>query len=161
MKTLIINNILTFLKKELAMQLQAANNAHSAATDDQSIAETQYDTLAIEASYLAEGQSRRVEELQQAIRAFLQLSSEQKNNALNYVVTIGSLVQLFQDEESKNWFFIAPAAAGFKTTIAQQNVTVVTPESPMGKALINLSVGDEVNLTLGSHQLNDHIVTLQ
>ena len=66
-KEKIIQDILNYLRQELSIIQEAANNAHLAATDDQSVAETQYDTLAIEASYLAEGQSRRVDELKLSI----------------------------------------------------------------------------------------------
>jgi len=67
MKAEVISKILTYLQNELASLSTAAKNAHLAAIDDQSVAETQYDTLAIEASYLAEGQSRRVEALKKSI----------------------------------------------------------------------------------------------
>ncbi len=55
------------LKSKIAEAEEAAMNAHHAAIDDQSVAETQYDTLAIEAGYLAEGQSRRIQMLKEEL----------------------------------------------------------------------------------------------
>ena len=58
-KLQIIDLILDDLRQAYQGAMHAADQAHSAATDDQSVAETQYDTLAIEAAYLAHGQSQR------------------------------------------------------------------------------------------------------
>ncbi len=157
MKGLLVKETIAHLEAELANLLLAAKNAHLAATDDQSIAETQYDTLAIEASYLAEGQSRRVLELQQALEAFKKLNYLQKHNE----VRLGSLVQLEQDSKSNCWFFIAPAAAGYRTTIASDKVTVITPHSPIGKALVAKCVDDEISLLLGNNQLTEYIVAIK
>lgn len=159
MKTLLIEKILNHLNHELSTLFEAANNAHLAATDDQSIAETQYDTLAIEAGYLAEGQSRRVNELKLAITAFKTLSPNIQLK--NDVVTMGSLVQLSKDELSHHFFFIAPAAAGFRCTIDGQNITVITEASPMGKALKNKIVGDEISVNLGKTLLIDEVINIK
>jgi transcription elongation GreA/GreB family factor len=155
-KKQIINDILVYLEKELAATVTAANNAHLAATDDQSVAETQYDTLAIEASYLAEGQSRRVQEIQQAQKA-LELFSP-RNQQENMPITLGTLVQIAQDKIKQHWFFIAPAAGGFRGTLEDQNYTVLTPNSPMAKALIGKLIDDEIELMIGARKLRDEII---
>lgn len=144
----IINIILTHLHEELSITEMAAHHAHSAAIDDQSVAETQYDTLAIEASYLAEGQSKRVEEIKHAITLFEQLQTRELS--ADTIIKIGTLVQLEKEQSNNKWFFIAPAAGGFTCSVNDNNkafnITVITPFSPMGKALINKEVDDEVSL---------------
>ena len=84
----------------------AANNAHKAATNDQSVAETQYDTLAIEQSYLAEGQSRRVDEIRYAIKRLqsIPLAALQKK----IQISIGSVVQLKKILINNSGFFLHP-----------------------------------------------------
>ena len=166
MKLPLIKKILSYLSEELNILLVAANNAHLAATDEQSIAETQYDTLAIEAGYLAEGQSRRVGELKLAITAFENLAEMLKQTSDRHqYIKLGSVVQLSQDQSANQYFFIAPAAAGFRCSIScdikERNFTVITPQSPMGKALLNKSIEDEVAIKLGNSQLNDEIVYLE
>ena len=94
-KNIIIADVSAQLQQELTLALLAADNAHKAATDDQSVAETQYDTLAIEQSYLAEGQSRRVDEIRVAIKSLQSLKFEQVSNKT--CVMMGSLVQVEQD----------------------------------------------------------------
>lgn len=162
MKLQLIKKILDHLKEELNVLLVAANNAHLAAIDEQSIAETQYDTLAIEAGYLAEGQSKRVEELKQAIVSFEHLSSIIKRGSdKDTHIKLGSIVQLSKDKVVNQYFFIGPAAAGFRCEIKNKKFTVITPQSPMGKSLLNKSVGDEFFIMLGNAQLEDEIIYLE
>lgn len=162
MKLQLIEKILSHLNVELTKLLTAANNAHLAATDEQSIAETQYDTLAIEAGYLAEGQSRRVEELKLEINEFNQLKDFiQQNSKLHHSVHLGSIVQIHQDKSTNNYFFIAPAAAGFRCEIDDSKFTVITSKSPMGKALIGKSIDDEISVAIGNKILIDDISTIK
>jgi len=158
-KKKIIELVITELSKEHQQAIDAANDAHAAAVDDQSVAETQYDTLAIEASYLAEGQSRRVAEFQHAIDAY---------NALDLIefdddsyIALGALVQLSADSQANHWFFIGPAAGGFRCKMGQKNITVITPQSPMGMALIGKQQDDDIELMLGSNKLKDYIFALK
>lgn len=155
-KEKLINQIIEHLTLTLSNSEQAAKNAHLAATDDQSVAETQYDTLAIESAYLAEGQSRRIIECKKALKAFKQLTLNNNSHA----VTMGSLVQLSEDKAEQHWFFIAPAAAGFRTKIANQHYTVITPQSPMGQALLGKQLDDEISIRLGNSELNDDIIAI-
>ncbi len=158
-KQALVALIISELKQELNQAISAANEAHAAAVDDQSVAETQYDTLAIEASYLAEGQSRRVQELQTAINDYQVLSL--LNFDENRSITQSALIQLCADSKRQQWFFIGPAAGGFRCKINGQHITVITPKSPMGLALIGKFKDDDIEVMLGSNQLNDYIAQVQ
>ncbi|NQZ80920.1 MAG: GreA/GreB family elongation factor [Colwellia sp.] len=157
-KEKLITDILAYLNHELSATLAAAQNAHLAATDDQSVAETQYDTLAIEAGYLAEGQARRVQEIQQAVTKFKSLDSDK--NDIDEPVKLGSLVQLENDKKDQHWFFIAPAAGGYKCKFDGQKYTVITPQSPMGKALIGKYQDDDIELIIGTNKICDFIAAV-
>ncbi|NQZ23918.1 MAG: hypothetical protein HRT53_17935 [Colwellia sp.] len=157
-KKQILSDIFSHLEQELSATITAANNAHLAATDDQSVAETQYDTLAIEASYLAEGQSRRVAQIQQAKQALTQLVLRDFNEKT--AISVGALVQLAQDSDENHWFFLAPAAGGFRGELQGKNYTVVTPTSPMAKALMGKFIDDEVELMVGVNKLCDEIIAV-
>lgn len=162
-KTQLINEVLQHLQTELNQAIKAANNAHNDAVDDQSVAETQYDTLAIEASYLAEGQSKRVLEYQQAIKIYHVLQKTQQsitlvnNERVDHRAKLGSLVQLDKDKECDHWFFIGPFAGGFRTNINEYQITVITPKSPMGMAIKDKQQDDDVEITLGNEKLHDYI----
>lgn len=154
-KQTLVKIIIADLQKELLQAQQAANEAHAAAVDDQSVAETQYDTLAIEASYLAEGQSRRVQEYQLAIDDFNVLICN--DHTPSDKVILSSLVQLANDVDMSTWFFIGPAAGGFRCKLEQQHITVITPQSPMGMALLGKQLDDDIEVSLGNNTLNDYI----
>ena len=161
-KALLITHILQHLEQELANCKLAANNAHLAAIDDQSVAETRYDTLAIESAYLAEGQSRRIAEFESAIDDFQELAAQlviTQKTPLKTVV-LGSAVQLAEDYARNNWFFIAPAAAGYRLSIDEKNFTVITPKSPMGHALLNKEVDNEIAVFLGNNKHVDDIIAI-
>ncbi len=158
-KQQLVSEIMTHLRTELLLAMEAANNAHQAAVDEQSIAETQYDTLAIEASYLAEGQSKRVLEYQQALNSYQVLSLPEFNE--HSAIKLGALIQLAKDNLCKHWFFIGPYAGGFRSNIAEQQITVITPQSPMAKALLGKQQGDDIEIALGDEKLIDEIIAVQ
>jgi transcription elongation GreA/GreB family factor len=147
--------IISELKQTLHQAINAANETHAAAVDDESVAETQYDTLAIEAGYLAEGQSRRVQELQAAIQSYQSLSLLSFEQ--NQTISLSALVQLSQDKESKHWFFIGPAAGGFRCQLNEKNITVITPKSPMGLALVGKYQDDDVEVMVNKNTLQNYI----
>lgn len=155
----LINNIIKTLDKERQQAIDAANEAHAAAVDDQSVAETQYDTLAIEAGYLAEGQSKRVAEFQQAVDAYSTL--EISDFTEDSLITLGALVQLSNDSSDQHWFFIGPAAGGYRCIIEQEHITVITPKSPMGEALIGKQQDDDIDINIGTNKLMDYIAKVQ
>ena len=152
--TLIVKN----LKQELSQAINAANEAHAAAVDDQSIAETQYDTLAIEASYLAEGQSRRVQKLQEALLNYQELTLVEFGESIP--IALSALVQLYADSKKQHWFFIGPAAGGFRCQLNEQHITVITPKLPIGIALMREFEGDNIDVTLGNSKLTDYIANV-
>ena len=158
-KKQLITLILAELIKRHQQAIAAANDAHAAAVDDQSVAETQYDTLAIEASYLAEGQSRRVIEFQHAIDAYKKLNTVEFDS--DDVISLGALVQLSADLMRNSWFFIGPAAAGFRCQLGPESITVITPKSPMGMALLGKQQDDDITVMIGSNKLEDYIATLK
>lgn len=155
-KIILINQVKNHLLAELSILLEAANQAHSAAVDEQSIAETQYDTLAIEAGYLAEGQSKRALTIQTEVERLKQLSI--RDFTSDMPISLGALVQLAKDEAKQHWFFILPAAAGYKGSFDDSDFTVITPQSPMGNELIDKYQDDDIQLLSGKRELNDFIV---
>ena len=70
MKARLLELIRNELRAQLLRLTQAAQEAHAAATDAGSKAESKYDTRNLEASYLASGQAKQVDELAEALRLF-------------------------------------------------------------------------------------------
>ncbi|MCY1414714.1 hypothetical protein D9M71_301730 [compost metagenome] len=139
--------ILDKLGEDLEIALRAAKTAHDAATHEESIAENKYDTLGLEASYLAAGQARRVEEIRLALATLQSLVLRNYDEQLG--IQPSALVELATRDGSK-WVFLGPDAAGLKVHLEGVEVLVITPHSPLGSGLLNQHPGDELEVGSGS-----------
>lgn len=117
----------------------AAREAHAAATDPGSKAESKYDTRNLEASYLAIGQARQVEELAAAIRIFE--TFDPPAFAIDAEIDAGALVEADLEGETV-FFLLAPAAGGLTIDHLGAELTVLTPESPLHRQLLGRHTGD-------------------
>ncbi len=144
-KTHVIEHLRFALESQLHRAKEAAKAAHDAATHEESVAETQYDTLGLEAAYLAQGQAERVNECYRDIQAFNTVFKETEFPK----VREGALVSLIDDQDQQKWFFIGPSSGGLSVTVKEHTIYVVTREAPLGKKLLGKKVDDEVELVIG------------
>jgi transcription elongation GreA/GreB family factor len=142
-KPALIRALCLQLEAEIARATESATRTREGATHEEAKPENDKDTRALEASYLARGQAQRVVDLQIALKhvKFMELRDFGADDA----VDVSALVQLEADEETR-WYFIAPAGGGNKLQLAATAVDVLTPQAPLGRALIGRYVGDEVTL---------------
>ncbi|NQZ10607.1 MAG: GreA/GreB family elongation factor, partial [Algicola sp.] len=152
----LIQGVVAKLEDNLAVQIQAAKDAHMAATHSESVAEGKYDTFGLESSYLAQGQQKRVEEVTVALHYFkeqlqkaLKLAQNQnlKPNTERQFIEPLCFIALQNDQQSL-YFVLGEQAGGLKITFEDKIVTVITPESPIGKAMNEKMLGDEIDITL-------------
>lgn len=141
MKSAVVAAVLTKLDEELIQLRLSAKAAQSAATDEENKPENEYDTRALEASYLADAQKQRVLMLERAIKALREGPELGKVST----VTSGALVEAECDGQSR-WFFLLHAAAGVVVEVAGKKVSVLGHESPAGQALLGKSAGDTVEI---------------
>ena len=146
-KTAVHLLMLEKLEIDLDVLQRAAQTAYEAATHAENIAENKYDTLGLEASYLATGQARRVEEIRQALKNCRAMPLAPYDAASG--IQIGALIQLEADNGSTQWLFLAPDAAGLKLEHVGHTITVITPRSPLGAALLGKQLDDEVQINVG------------
>jgi len=139
--------VLDKLAVDLDIAQRAAQTAYETATHEENIAENKYDTLGLEASYLAAGQARRVEEIRQALTLCqnMQLRAYDDQRGIEG----GALLGLADENDRQQWLFLAPDGAGLKVDVVGQPVTVITPRSPLGKSLLGKFEGDEVEILVG------------
>ncbi len=141
-KTALVRVIIANLETAIDSALAAANEARATATNKENAAENRYDTLGLEAAYLAHGQSDRVVQLGDALKAFQHLTLNPDNHL---EVTIGSLVSLEDEAGGQRVVFIGPAAGGQVVNFEGTRVTIVTQQSPLGRALSAAACDDEVS----------------
>ena len=155
MKSQLVTTLLQQLEAELAPLRLAAAAAHEAATSEESKPENQYDTRALEASYLASAQKQRVSGLEFTIRTLRELPLRTGMPA----VAPGALVEAEESGQIR-WFFFFPLAAGAVVEIQGKRVSVIGQESPVGRALLGKAAGDTVEITAGRESREYEIVSV-
>ncbi|MDX2093198.1 MAG: GreA/GreB family elongation factor [Kofleriaceae bacterium] len=142
----------------LAAGLETARAAHAAAiegaTHPEAKAENDKDTRGLEQSYIARGQAQRVAELEAAVSDIKALKLRQfvEEDA----VAMSALVVVDEDGD-QHCYWIAPHGGG---TTLDGDVQVVTPVSPLGRALIGKHIGDEVELPLAGKRRTLEILAI-
>lgn len=138
--------ILQQLRDDLEVAVRAAQTAYETATHEENIAENKYDTLGLEASYLAAGQARRVEEIRQALSLWQNLGLRPYDAQSG--IQVGTLLGLEDENGREQWLFLGPDGAGLKVQVVGQLVTVITTRSPLGKSLLGKFEEDEVEIVV-------------
>lgn len=150
-KTDIIKLIIEQLTHDLAVQYKAAITAHEASTDSENIPDNKYETLALEASYVAQGQANRAQDIKRALVSYKQLTLLDFDEASPIRLT--ALVTLAGDDAATRTVFIGPLEGGMKVIGHFTEIVVITPASPLGRSLIGKTVGDLVNIGAGGKRL--------
>jgi hypothetical protein len=164
----LLKQLLNHLQQEIDATLSAVNEAHALASHEQSKPENQYDTLALEAAYLAHGQSNRIAELQRQTMLlnhfeFIDFCDDSRTG-------VGALVCVEDEDSECQWLWLLPIAGGIllnaNGSITDINegksldVRTITPEAPLAKKLLGSYVGDEVVLNLGHKKKQFEIIEL-
>nr|WP_288356395.1 GreA/GreB family elongation factor [uncultured Pseudomonas sp.] len=155
-KQAIVQQVIERLGLELQAAEQAARVAHETATHEENIAENKYDTLGLEAAYLATGQARRVEEIGQRLRVWRQLQVRPYDDARGIRLT--SLVLLADENDQQQWLFLGPEGAAIKVQVEQRAILVLSPDAPLGQRLLGRHIGDEIELTVAGRSQHHEII---
>jgi transcription elongation GreA/GreB family factor len=149
-KESILQHIIASLAADLDILSKAAKAAHEAATHEECIADNKYDTLGLEASYVAQGQANRAQEIKRALETYRNL--ELRSFAADAAIRLTAQVALEADDGSTRTVFLGPEAGGLKIEEDGKEIIVITPGSPLGRALLGKSAGDRVELPAGSEE---------
>lgn len=150
-KQQVLQRIIEKLEVDLDIAVRAAQTAYETATHEENIAENKYDTLGLEASYLAAGQARRVEEIRQSLTLYQNLVLKPFDETRG--IQSGDLIALESASGVGQHLFLGPDAAGLKITVDDTLITVITAKAPLGQNLLGKFDGDEVEVSVnGSRQ---------
>ncbi|WP_221794942.1 GreA/GreB family elongation factor [Oceanobacter mangrovi] len=132
--------LLASCDRDIEAALAAARTAHESASHEDNQPENKYDTLALEAAYLAHGQSERILQLQQEkirLGRWEPLAFDDSSP-----IALGALVTLeYEDEQRLVW--ITPGG-GRQLMQDGQLVQLVSAATPLALALIGKELDDEV-----------------
>ncbi|MFO8026057.1 MAG: hypothetical protein R6U56_00140 [Opitutales bacterium] len=146
-KSQFFNRLIETLREECMHAVQASKDAADYATNEESRAESRWDTQGLEASYLAAGQAGQARQWAESVE---KLQSE-REDLLKPRARIG-LGALFCCDfgTGPEWFFFAGMAGGHVVPTEQGGVTVVTSHSPLAGRLLRLMSGASFTLANGN-----------
>ncbi len=143
-KAAILAELLRLVEVDLDVITAGQMASQEGATHAENKAEGDKDMRSTESSYLARGLAKRVLELRTAVSKLSNL----RNRVFGEESTIAmSALVLVEDEEAEtSYYYIAPSGGGIVVEHAGVTVSVITPTSPLARAMIGRQVDDEVEL---------------
>lgn len=146
--------LLAALRASLEAMARSAEDDRRGATHAENRQEGSKDMRSTEQSYVARGKAMRVEELAEQLGRFEQMALPSLGD--DDPIRAGALVGLTVDDVEKV-VFLAPAAAGTTVEVDGVRVTVVTPASPIGRALLGKRAGDDFELRVAG-KVREHVI---
>jgi transcription elongation GreA/GreB family factor len=131
------------LQQELERATKRAREAADGVTHEENRAEGDKDMRATEASYVARGQASRVAEMEEAVTRLAAL--ELLPFAAGARIALSALVEV-EHKGRRLHYFLLPAGGGEKVSHGGVEIQAVTTQSPLGRALLGLTVGDVAEL---------------
>lgn len=138
-KQKLLQSVISQLEEELIRARAAHAATTEAATAEENRPENQYDTRALEASFLARGQAARISELEHGIKVLQTLPMKEFGGETP--VQGGALVQV-ECDGVKQRHFVLPVGAGISVPDGKEKISVVTYSSPLGAILLAKTKGD-------------------
>ena len=139
MKMKIVAAFIEQLERELVAMKASARATHEAATHEESKAENQYDTRAIEAAYLAGAQAKRAAEIDEAL-SLLKHTSFRELKATDPVQATALVTVDIEGKNSR--LLVMPKGGASRLKYEGHDYQIITPQSSLGEALIGLRTGE-------------------
>ncbi|CAN7505000.1 GreA/GreB family elongation factor [Polaromonas sp. LjRoot131] len=140
--------VLKRLAEDLLQAEDAVRVAHETATHAENIAENKYDTLGLEAAYLATGQVRRAEAIRQAMAKWRQFRPNPYDASKG--IQLGALVCLVDSDDKQQQLFLGPDGGSMQLGSGTQLVQVISMEAPLGRAMLGKCEGDDVSIQVAA-----------
>ena len=154
-KTVLLEQIVAALGESLEVLERAARASHAEATHESSRAESKYDTRGLEASYLAGGQARQAMEIMDSIKMYQSLAP--RDFAPGELIDLTAVVKL-ETDGIPAIYFIGPKSGGVEVNYAGDEITVITPQSPLGQNLVGKKAGQGWTTKIGSSTVKYKII---
>lgn len=142
-KSDIIDAVLQELRREFEQRRLIAKNTRAGGNDAESKAEDKYDTRSTEENYLADGLAKQAAAAGEAAAAIEKMPLREFGP--EYPADLGALVQVDFGDDDREWFLLVPAGGGMEVEAEGMPVTLLNPESPLGRVLMGSRAGDALS----------------
>jgi transcription elongation GreA/GreB family factor len=156
-KRYIIEQLVGRVQEGVDQLASAAASSRHDAIEAEGRMQTRYGSAKEEHGYLADGLNMRVQQRAGEVARLRSLSIPENN----FIVQQGSLVRL-EDVEGKRFvdYILLPCCGGEQVQVDGNDVMVVTPESPMGSAMLGLDIGEPFSVALGNGTKNYRVANV-
>lgn len=137
-KKKLIETIRTQLENDIAALKESVKATIDAATNEESKAENEYDTRGLEASYLARGQAKRMADIEEALLHLKHVNL--KSFGPNDPISSSAVIEVEHNGKT-SFFLILAKGGGVSVSFEGKNIQVITPNSPLGEALLDQKSG--------------------
>lgn len=145
-KKIILEKLIENLQQELSEVEGAAKSTRDLATQDDLKSEGKYDTRAIEASYLASAQQKRVEEIKTDIQMLEEIEIQNSSK-----IQMGSLA-LISYMGNERYYFLTSTSGGTMLTVNGETILVISVFSPLGNGALGLEEGESFEVETPKEQ---------
>lgn len=148
-KQFLVDQLMDQLRTSARVAADARRSAADEARDGATAAEKREDARkAIEFGSLARAQDRRAHKANAELDALAQFRPQPWPSARP--IALGALVEIEDEDQSGRTFFLAPVGAGMTLNGPGGDgiFSVVTPSSPIGRAVLGRRTGDVVDVTV-------------
>ena len=153
-KSQLLKEIVAALGESLDLLERAARASHGEATHESSRAESKYDTRGLEAAYLAGGQARQAKEIMESMKLYRDLAT--RDFAADELIDLTAVVKL-ETDGAPNFYFIGPKSGGVEVNFNGDEITVITPQSPLGQHLVGKKAGQSWSAKVGGSSVKYRI----
>jgi len=153
----VLSLIISKLEADISISEQAVQMARDTATHKDCLGSSKYETMGLEASYLAQGQGTRLLELERSLAHFKQLKL---NTPTTAYIQLSSLFTLENEDGKQQTLWMAADAGGLIIMHQEQAITVITPKSPLGKALLGKAEGEDFELNIAGKKCTYQVTSL-
>jgi transcription elongation GreA/GreB family factor len=145
-KRALVDQLASRIRAAAAVAQRAGEDAALAARDAATPNEKREDSrVALEYQSLARGQSRRADQARAELAALDAFRPPALGRGAH--ITLGAVVEVEDGDEGRT-FFLAPVGAGVELTGPGGDgfLSVVSPSSPVGRAVLGKRAGDEIEV---------------
>jgi hypothetical protein len=157
-KRAVLAQLKQLLEAEAATAGRLARETAEAANHPEAKPDSDKDTRKIELSYLAAGQASRARELEAGVALVSTLSVA--SFAEGKPISAGALATLSVDGETQR-VLMSPAGGGLTLEDPDGPIRVVTPQAPLGRALLGRLPGEDFELTVAGRTNEVSIVAVE
>lgn len=140
--------------KECDMKI-SSKSAQERANEAEGATKSRYDTFKEEGQYLAGGLKIRHQELVADICTIRAALSE--SFVIQKRVSMYSIVEVEYEAGNEKKLFIVPVLGG---EIIDDEISLITPQSPIGKAIWDKEEGSEFELSLNNRSIKGEIISI-